>query len=162
MLGVATVLSWINIVVGGIFLFVQLLGSVMIPDGSAMIVPILLSGAIILHSYASMQLRKSIVNPNIPLSSQTPIGIRFIGFLAMIAGIIFISSSVWSLQNTAEIVKQAKLPDMAQLPKGFKIENFFKFFAVVFILISVSIILNVLLNFSLLRWYLFSKKQENN
>ena len=157
MLGVSTVLSWINIVVGGLFLFVQILGSVMVPDATALIIPLVLSGGIILHSYASMQLRKSIVNPNVPLSSQTPIGIRFIGFIAMMAGIIFISSSVWSLQNTAEIVKQVKMPE---LPKEFKIENFFKFFAVIFILISVSIILNVLLNFSLLRWFLYSKKEE--
>lgn len=68
-LKVSTILSWINIVIGGLLVLMGLLGVLMAPN-LIMLISVVLTGSIILHSYAALQLRKSILNPAVPLSSQ--------------------------------------------------------------------------------------------
>jgi hypothetical protein len=80
----ATILSWINLIIGGILVLGGLFSMLMAPNVMLMLISVVLTGSIVLHSYATLQLRKSIINPDIPLSSQTSSGIRLVGFMAVL------------------------------------------------------------------------------
>ena len=84
-LKISTILTWINMIIWGLASLLMFLGGLVARNIGLIIISFLLS-VIVLHSYAALQLRKSIRNPAIPLSNQTPIGIRFIGFIALFFG----------------------------------------------------------------------------
>ena len=69
-LKISNVLSWINLIIGGILVLGGLLSMLMTPNASILLVSIVLTGSIVLHSYAALQLRKSIIHPEVPLISK--------------------------------------------------------------------------------------------
>jgi hypothetical protein len=164
-LKVATVLSWINMIIWGLVCLVLLLGLLASGNMTMTLVLIFLS-AIILHSYAAFQLHKSIRNPAIPLSSQTSTGIRFIGFVAMFIGISFIFAAVNGYQHSHDILKQmndnakemgAQFPQM----KDFKYTiGQINMLITILLLIGLCIVVNVNLNFRLLRWYFLLRNND--
>ena len=152
-LTVSNILSWINLVISSILLIFALLIFV-----SAPIFPVLISivliGCIALHSYASLQLRKSIVNPTLPLGPQTPVGIRLMGSMALIFAFMSFLSAVFLLTNINEVLKQYKFPadvNKANLKTGLIISGVFS------LIFSLCVVMNVILNLRLLKWYIIEK-----
>lgn len=123
----------------------------MTPNASILLVSVVLTGSIVLHSYAALQLRKSIVHPEIPLNRQTPTGIRFIGFMALFFAILNIGNAVVIIQNAAEVAKQVQLPFK---PEGIDLVATIRGAGIFSLLFSIGIAVNVLLSIRLLRWYL--------
>ncbi len=85
-LKIASVLTWFNLIVWGLItclFLLAVLSSMYLPY---LIVPVLMS-AIPLNCYAALSLHNSIRRPSLPLSSQAPVGIRFVGFIAFVFGI---------------------------------------------------------------------------
>lgn len=153
-LKISTVLSWFNLIVWGVivlFFVLNLLGAGQL---ALLFFPFLLC-VTVLHSYAALQLHKSIKDPEKPLSKQTPAGIRFIGIVAGFLGIIFFVDGLAVLQNTHEAMQMA----ISQYPPAKDLISLASLRAAgAFALISgICIVLNVLLNFRLLRWYHFMK-----
>jgi len=155
------VLSWFNLVIASIIALVALVSGLAAGNMLYLLMSVLLASAIILHSYAALQLRKSIVAPQIPLAHQTPVGIRFMGYVSLFFACMNLFNSVSIIQHTPDFISQVKLPpgspkiDLIALLRGVSV------FAIFF---SLTIIFNVILNFRLLRWYLFhagNDKQEN-
>jgi hypothetical protein len=151
------ILSWFNLVLWGLVISLGVLGALALQSFALVVICFLLS-VIILHSYAALQLHKSIRNPSLPLSNQTPVGIRLIGFVALFFGIAFVINGFALASNTREIVQyaQTQMPQMKTIPAGTlvnaaRVEGIFVF------LCGLSIALNVFLNFRLLRWYFFMK-----
>ncbi len=155
-LKITNVLSWINLTVGGILVAGGLLSMLSTPNASILLVSVVLTGSIVLHSYAALQLRKSIVHPNIPLNKQTPAGIRFIGFMALFFAMLNIGNAVVIIQNAAEVLKQVELPFK---PEGIDLVATIRGVGIFSLLFSIGIAVNVLLNIRLLRWYM-AKAQE--
>lgn len=156
MLRVSAILSWFNLIVAGIFVFCCLLFGLRLVGLANALIPAVLLGSIILHSYAALQLRKSMVNPEIPLSSQTPAGIRFVGYVVLFLAVLYGGSGMAMLQNTKEILSQVPMPPEY---KNLDLTGSIRGAAVFLMLFSLSILVNVLLNFRLLRWYSYSKKE---
>jgi len=156
MLKVSNVLSWINIVIGGLLVLGGLFGLLIAPN-LIMLISLMLTGSIILHSYATLQLRKSIVNPEIPLSSQTPTGIRFIGFMALFFAVLNITNSVLIIQNADEAIKQAKLPFQ---PKGVDMKSAVRIAGFFVLLFGIGVAVNVFISTRLLRWYMINKEKD--
>jgi hypothetical protein len=152
-LKISTVLSWFNLIIGCIFTVFGLLLGLSTSNISILIACFLLS-AIILHSYAALQLRKSINHPDTPLSAQTPTGIRFIGAIALFFGVAFFANSIALLRNIPEALKL--FPPELHQPKELQIASL-RFGAFFGLLCGLSIALNVMMNFRLLRWYHFMK-----
>jgi hypothetical protein len=150
-LKISNVLSWINLIIGGILVLGGLLSMLMTPNASILLVSVVLTGSIVLHSYAALQLRKSIVHPEIPLNRQTPTGIRFIGFMALFFAILNIGNAVVIIQNAAEVAKQVQLPFK---PEGIDLVATIRGAGIFSLLFSIGIAVNVLLSIRLLRWYL--------
>jgi hypothetical protein len=154
-LKVATILSWINIVTGSFLVLIYLLGMLAMPNVMILIFAVI-TGSIILHAYATLQLRKSIINPAVPLSSQTPTGIRFIGFIALFFAMLSLGNAVVMIQKAEEVIKMANLP---YVPKGINMVSLLQAFGVIFLLFSIGIAVNVFLSTRLLRWYLMNKEE---
>jgi hypothetical protein len=150
-LKISNILSWINFIIGGILVLGGLLSMLMTPNASILLVSIVLTGSIVLHSYAALQLRKSIVHPEIPLNKQTPTGIRFIGFMALFFAVLNIGNAVVIIQNAAEVVTQVQLPFK---PEGIDLVAAIRGAGIFSLLFSIGIAVNVLLSIRLLRWYM--------
>ncbi|MFT4017492.1 MAG: hypothetical protein QM668_11060 [Agriterribacter sp.] len=154
-LKITNVLSWINIIIAGILVLGGLIGTLMSAGALTMLLSVVLTGSIVLHSYATLQLRKSILNPAIPLSNQTSGGLRMVGFVALFFAIMNIMSAVMIIQNAPEAAKQITLPFK---PEGFDIVAAIKFTGIFSLLFSIGVAVNVMLSFQLLRGYMAGKK----
>lgn len=124
----------------------------------AVLTAVVLVSAIVLHSYAALQLRKSIIHPEIPLGNQTPIGIRFIGYIALFFAFVNMINSITIMQHMQEFVQQLKL----QMPAGspnMDLTKLIRGVSVFALLFSITIVMNVVINFRLLKWYMMETKE---
>ena len=159
----ATILSWINMIFWGLGCLLLLFMT--LAYGPAALIALILPSAVVLHSYASFQLQKSIKNPAVPLAGQTITGIRFIGFVALFIGLYLLVNSISSLLQPHASLKS--LQDM-QEQMGTKDSHFVPNMPIVIasalfgLLIGLCVVVNVNFNFRLLRWYLFIKNNSNN
>jgi len=153
---VTNILSWINLVVGSILAFCAFLTIVALP-AIAVMVSVVLIGCVVLHSYAALQLRKSIINKSIPLNKQTPAGIRIMGYMALFFTIMLFSNAVYMLQNTKELLKQVQFPKEM---KNVDITGVIHGTSIFMLLFSISVIVNVVLNLRLLSWYTIANRSE--
>jgi hypothetical protein len=153
-LKISGVLSWFNLVVWGFVVLSLVLNILAIGQMAFLFLPFLLC-VTILHSYAAIQLHRSIKNPAKPLSNQTPAGIRFIGVIAAFVGIICFADGTAILQNPREILQMME----SQIPQAKGLVSLATLRACgAFALVSgFCIVFNVILNFRLLRWYHFMK-----
>jgi hypothetical protein len=165
-LKVATILTWFNLIFWGLINGLLLLGAL-----SAMFLPGLaiavLMSAIPLNCYAALKLHKSIRNPGIPLSQQTPMGIRFVGFIALFFGINSIGEGFALIKDAREFLdfikdyytKQA--PDITQMPafKSMGVADV-RAAGVICLILGLCMAVNVVLNLRLLRWYLLLRKND--
>lgn len=153
---VSTVLSWINMIVWGFVVVIGLLFALALQNFALLVIVFLLA-VVILHSYAAFQLHKSIKNPSIPLSSQTPVGLRFVGFFALFFGVSCLANGITIIQDPREFLKL--MQDQFPQAKGFSIADVrLEGFMALFLGLCVAV--NVFLNFRLLRWYRFMRDSE--
>jgi hypothetical protein len=156
----SAILSWVNLIIGSVLVVSALFSGLLLIGLANAITPIVMWGSIILHSYAAIQLRKSIVT-SIPLNRQTGIGIRFIGYIAMFIALLWAGSGILLIQHAKELAQQ--LAKQIQLPPEYKnmdMSQFSRGMGIFFLLLSLSVITNVMLNFRLLRWYYLSRQEE--
>jgi len=115
--------------------------------------------AIPLHSYAAIRFHKSLRNPSLPVKKQTISGLQFMGFVVVFFGVMFLIAGFTLFQRTKEILEsqQAMFPEL----KGTFTEKMVRMEGVIAILLSLSLIANVILNMRLLRWYFLVHKDDN-
>ena len=157
-LAITQILSWSNLVIGAILALFALLTLLSLP-ALAVLLSVVLIGCIVLHSYAALQLRKSILNEAIPLNKQTPVGIRMMGYMSLFFAIMLFANAIFLLQNTRELVKQVKIPPQVKPSDFINIVHGTAIFILVF---SLSVIINVSLNLRLLKWYTVSRANKSN
>jgi len=154
-LKISAVLTWINLIFWGLACLQCLLLGL---TGNPLF---LLSGffvsAVVLHSYAALRLHKSIRNPAVPLSSQTPTGIRFIGFVSLFISTLFIVFGIAMIKSAHEVMS------MLQANPQFKeiSEKQLRVSGVEVLVLGLSVAVNVLINLRLLRWYLLSRNNTD-
>jgi hypothetical protein len=158
-INISKVLSWINIVFWGYSILEILMMTVATGIVALLIVAFFFS-AMVLHSYAALKLRKSILHPEIPLGSQTPVGIRFIGLAASFFGMLMLLFAYVLLGHTTEylaLMKSQSLPlgEMANITPQIA-----RKYGVVMLLLGLCIIANVYINLRLLKWY-YTQNQKD-
>ncbi|MDO6429153.1 hypothetical protein Q4E93_01050 [Flavitalea sp. BT771] len=154
-LKISAVLTWINLIFWGLGCLQCLLLGV---TGNPLF---LLSGfiisAIVLHSYAALRLHRSIRNPAVPLSSQTPSGIRFIGFVSLFISTLFIVFGIALIKSAHQVVpmlqENAQFKDIS--------EKQLRLSGIQALVLGLSVAVNVLINLRLLRWYYLSRDSNN-
>ena len=157
-LKIASVLTWFNLVFWGALLALGVLICLV-----SMQLPLLASAVLMssipLNCFAALKLHSSIRHPDIPLSNQTPVGIRFVGFMALFFGITFIYSGVSFLADpkpAAEAFQQAlnQMPgSQTHMAPGVGMANLIRFVAIVWLVLGFLVSFNVILNLRLLRRY---------
>jgi hypothetical protein len=160
-LKIATILTWFNLVFWGLLIALLALAALAV-HAAPMIVALILISAIPLNCYASLQLQKSIRQPAIRLSSQTPTGIRLVGFVALFFAISFVVNGATLVGNAGTAVKLFK-EEMAQL-KGADLSSItatnIRRGAGAVIFLGLCIGVNVILNLRLLRWYYLVRQSD--
>jgi hypothetical protein len=152
-LKISTVLSWFNLIIWGGFTSIFILGGLLTKTFPLLIAGFLLS-SIILHSYAALQLHASIRQPAKPLSVHTPAGIRFIGAIALFLGVLSSVNAGAILQNPGNFLKLMQ----PQMPQGkILLSSDVRLMACFGLICGISVAMNVIFNFRLLRWYHFMK-----
>lgn len=157
---VATILTWFNLIVwGGMLGLMLLLGLAMMY--APMIIAVFLFSAIPLHSYAALKLQKSIRHPQIKLSHQTPVGVRFIGFVALFFGICTIANAYVIISDPKTMLKsmEAGIAETKGLSES-EMATVLRVASGFFILMGAAVIFNVVLNLRLLRWYYLVKRSD--
>lgn len=151
-LRVANVLSWINLLLWGVNIASALINSLTAFNPLMLVVFVLLA-SIPLHSYAALQLHKSIRRPEHKLSHQTPSGIRFVGLIAMLFGFIFFLCGIVLVKDAGSVLSSAKeFGFMQDLYSQLTVADIRRS-GVVALVLGLIIIVNVILNLRLLRWY---------
>jgi hypothetical protein len=156
-LAVSNILSWINLIFGSFLVLCALLTIMTFPPLAVMI-SVVLVGCIVLHSHAALQLRKSILHAATPLNKQTPVGIRVMGYMALFFAIMLFSNAVYLLQNTKEVLKQVQFPKEV---KNVDITGVIHGTSLLMVLFSISVIVNVVLNLRLLRFYVLAHNSQS-
>jgi hypothetical protein len=151
------ILSWCNLIIAALLILFALVSGLAVLGIVNALTPIVLLGSILLNSYAAIQLSRSLLNPSIPLSRQTPTGIRLLGYISLFFAFLYGGSGIAILQNSKELLKQVEIP--AEL-KNINIEKIFRVSAIFALIFSCSIIVNVILNFRLLRWFYFLQRPD--
>ncbi|HEY4064754.1 MAG TPA: hypothetical protein VGM30_22780 [Puia sp.] len=155
-LRISSVLTWFNLIVWGFFCAMGLLGG-LASGNMYLLVMTFLTGVTVLHSYACLKLHRSIRHSNIPLSDQTPVGIRFIGFIALFFGVMYIVVASGILQDTPEMVK-LMTPQLPPQYKDVNLTAWVRGAGIFYLIAGLCISVNVFLNFRLLRWYYLVKQ----
>jgi len=148
---ISTVLSWINLIIGSVIVLAGLLMLGASPNALGVLMAVVLTSSIVLHSYATMQLLKCIKQPDRPLGRHTPAGIRFMGYAAIFFAVINSTNAVMLLQNSKAFIDQIKMPEQAKM---INMNSLVHGVGIFILLMGISILFNVILSFRLLRWYL--------
>ncbi|HEY1214512.1 MAG TPA: hypothetical protein VGE93_12835 [Bryobacteraceae bacterium] len=150
----ANVLSWFNLFYWGIPLAMGLLSSLSAFNPLVLVVFVLLC-CIPLHAYAALQLHKSIRRPEIKLSHQTPAGIRFVGLIAMLFGVLMILFGVGLLRYAPDVLKmlQEQKADFESTGMGTMTVAKLRQIGIGCLVPGSITVVNVILNLRLLRWY---------
>ena len=156
----ARILTWFNLIVWGGLLGLMLLWS-LAAQFTPLILAVFLFSAIPLHSYASLRLQKSIRSPQVKLSNQTPVGVRFIGFVALFFGICTVINAFVLIQDpkaAVDSMKSAMVDTKAVSPA--EMVSWLRGTAIVVVVMGMAVIVNVILNIRLLRWYYLVKRSD--
>ena|ERR1700753_2543687 len=159
---IASILAWFNLVFWGFPVITSLLEMLVAPDGRKLVVVVMLA-AIPLNSFAALQLHRSIRNPKITLNHQTPVGIRFVGFFALFIGVIMTACGLIVVQNAKELLPAWKDQIMANLkdaPASYSTISFIQSVGGFMAVAGLLIVLNVVLNIRLLRWYYLVNRSD--
>jgi hypothetical protein len=158
LLKIASILTWFNLVFWGALLAFGVLiclVSMQLP----LLASAVLMSAIPLNCYAALRLHSSIRHPNIPLSRQTPTGIRFVGLMALFFGVMFIYSGISfiadpkpAIEAFQQTLNQMPLSQTHMVP-GLAIANIVRLVAEIWLVLGSLVAVNVILNLRLLRWY---------
>jgi hypothetical protein len=150
-LKVASILTWFNLIFWGFVTVIALLGAVVLGP-IALVLAVFLS-AIPLNCYAALQLHKSIRQPVVKLSHQTPVGIRFIGYVSLFYGLTMVSSELSNLQNPGKSLQLMKDAFTGLKSLETMTVSMVRASAVIGLILGLAVVVNVILNFRLLRWY---------
>jgi len=153
---ISAVLSWINLVFWSFACLSLLLATA--AGGAAFLIMAFFISAIPLHSYAALRLHKSIRNTALPLKRQTITGLRFMGFVVLFFGVTMLANGIATLRNTKEVLQmeQSMMPEFKHFT-----EQTVRLSGIIALLLGLSLVVNVILNFRLLRWYYLSKVNED-
>lgn len=164
-LKIASVLTWFNLLFWGGMLLIVFLAAGAMGFGLPQLLTVVLLSAIPLSCYAALQLHKSIRNPALKLNSQAPIGIRFVGLVAIFLGIQILSTGGGFLiydRDALKVFKEmgeqlSKSNNQVKWTPTFQMMHALGAF---FLFLGLSISINAVLNIRLLRWYYLVKQSD--
>jgi hypothetical protein len=164
-LTIASVLTWFNLIFWGATITFGVLGMLVMGQATIFAAGFVLLASIPLNCFAALKLQTSIRHPNIPLSHQTPAGIRFVGLMALFFGFLMLFKGAAALADpkpAVEVYKQMLDQMPKPLPEGAAGLGmvFAHCLAVGMLALGLLVAVNVVLNLRLLRWYYLVRKSD--
>ena len=158
-LKIGRILAWFNLIYWGFGILNGFFSAVAMGNPLVWVIVVLMA-AIPLNSYAALQLHKSIRRPEVKLSHNTPVGIRFVGSVVIFIGICFIGAGLIIVRFAKELLPQLKEQTAAM--KGLTIDTpgQVQSFGIVMIFLGGIMLIGAMLNMRLLRWYYLVKKSD--
>jgi hypothetical protein len=159
---VGRVLAVLNLVIWSILLAGPLL-SALVSFNALVLVMLVLFAAIPLHSYAALQLQKSLRHPEIKLNQQAPVGIRFVGLIALFIGflmslcgsLLWKGAKEWLPLMKEQMANLNKQQDVSILTVGY-LQGMGAFLLIT----GIMAVASVLIHLRLLRWYFLVKQSD--
>jgi len=158
-LRVASALSRFNLFYWGLTVVTSLYGSIKAFNPMNVTVTVIIA-SFPLHAYAALQLHRSIRHPELPLSHNSPTGIRFVGSIVLCLGALFLLVGAGFIGYTRELVDFAKERKMEVEGLGPWTERLAREIGGILIVFGLIAVVNVILNFRLLRWYYLVHKSD--
>ena len=154
-------LAWFNLIFWGIPIVSFLLGVLASVD-LQFLVPVVLLAAVPLHSFAALQLQRSLRHPQIKLSQQTPAGIRFVGTIALFIGILLAFTGAAAMGVAKEMLPQfkEKMGQFKQWDMSAMTVGDLRAIAALYLLLGLAVVANVMIHLRLLRWYYLVKQSD--
>lgn len=153
-------LAWFNFVYFGMNVIVSFF-AVLASGNFGMLAVTVLAAAIPLNSYAALQLHRSIRNPEIKLSHQTPVGIRFVGAFVILIGLFVAGIGLLVILGAKEILQTWK-ENAVDMPQPFNIKSAGQLqgLGAIFAFLGLIITVGAVLNMRLLRWYYLVRQSD--
>jgi hypothetical protein len=157
---IGKVLAWFNLIYWGFSVITSLLQGLASANMSLLVASVLLA-AIPLNSYAALQLHRSIRNPEIKLSHQTPVGIRFVGSFVVLMGIFLTGVALLIILGAKELLPAMKenAVDMLQMLNITSVGQL-QGMGAIMLFFGAIMIASALINMRLLRWYYLVKQSD--
>ncbi|SEK52828.1 hypothetical protein SAMN04488505_101370 [Chitinophaga rupis] len=157
--GLFRFLSIISLLVAGFFVLIMLLALLVTPALSAVLIFVLLTGSVVIHSVLSLSLQQSLKDPAKPLKSNTPGGIRIMGFMAIFYAVMLITNGIYGLIHLDEMLQEAmkQLPKNQPAPSLRAMRSLMTGLVIVLVLHAAGVLVNCALSFGYLRQW-----QEKN
>jgi magnesium-transporting ATPase (P-type) len=157
--GLFRFLSIINLVVAGFIVLMLLLSLMFMPAMSLVLISMLVTGAVVIHSLLSLGLQQSIKKPARPLKENTPGGLRIMGFIAIFYAVLLITNGIYGLIHLDEVMKvdaslrqtMPQLPNGQAAPAAQATRGLTAGILVVMVVHAVAVLVNCALSFSFLR-----------
>lgn len=157
-LKIASILTWFNLIFWGLLVCFGLLGALLMGQ-MPLLAGIVLLSAIPLNCFAALKLHTSIRYSSVPLNHQTPVGIRFVGLMALFFGITDIYTGISIITHPARMSDSIKAM-ITQVPEEQRAiytamakGTFVEIMGVATLVLGFLVVINVVLNLRLLRWY---------
>lgn len=151
--GLFRFLSIISLLVAGFFVLIMLLALLVTPALSAVLIFVLLTGSVVIHSVLSLSLQQSLKDPAKPLKSNTPGGIRIMGFMAIFYAVMLITNGIYGLIHLDEMLQEAmkQLPKNQPAPSLQAMRSLMTGLVIVLVLHAAGVLVNCALSFGYLR-----------
>ena len=151
--GLFRFLSIISLLIAGFFTLIMLLALLVTPALSAVLIFVLLTGSVVIHSVLSLSLQQSLKDPAKPLKSNTPGGIRIMGFMAIFYAVMLITNGIYGLIHLDEMLQEAmkQLPKNQPVPSVQAMRSLMTGLVIVLVLHAAGVLVNCALSFGYLR-----------
>jgi len=151
--GLFRFLSIISLLVAGFFVLIMLLALLVTPALSAVLIFVLLTGSVVIHSVLSLSLQQSLKDPAKPLKSNTPGGIRIMGFMAIFYAVMLITNGIYGLIHLDDMLQEAmkQLPKSQPAPSLQAMRSLMTGLVIVLVLHAAGVLINCALSFGYLR-----------
>jgi hypothetical protein len=158
---IGRILAWINLIFWGIPIVSFLLGA-LASVNLQYLVPVVLLASVPLHSYAALKLQKSLRHPEVKLNQQTPVGIRFVGLIALFIGILLAFTGAAAMGVAKEMLPQFKeqMSQFKQWDMSAMTVGDLRAIAALYLFLGLAVIASVLIHMRLLRWYYLVKQSD--
>ena len=149
----SVILSWFNLIVACFFVFIGLVAALTMGPQLGL-VAVVLFGAIGLHSYESLRLRRSIIY-NAPMDRKTPLSLQIMGFIAMFFSFVTVSNGFVLFRYAKETAQEVQktYPEQFKQLENMNVAGLYQFAAGIMVVFGLAVLVNVLMSMSLLRWY---------
>ncbi|HEU4555397.1 MAG TPA: hypothetical protein VFS25_21285 [Chitinophaga sp.] len=153
--GLFRFLSVISLLVAGFFVLMMLFALMFTAALSPVLIFMLLTGAVVIHSVLSLSLQQSLKDPSRPLKANTPGGIRIMGFMAIFYAVMLITNGIYGLAHMNEILQDAmkQLPKNQPVPSAHTMRNLMTGLVIVLVIHAAGVLVNCALSFSFLKYW---------